>query len=324
MNYLVLTPDGVGSTYLQRALTLYLNSSGTDYYNTHELLNGLELDEDNNLYKRMMGYNQSIDRIVQLIKQNEGNLVSRLAQYHVENRLNGQWVERGKIEGTPEVLERNKKENYDQLYQTCNDVFKIVYCTRNPFEYALSWSLRNFTGKYNVYSIQERISTYDKHFSCSVDLKFMVNKLDQYKRYIYWVKDNFKDATEVKYEDIHEDIDEALCNITGKEYKFSDSWNFSLQEYTTMLYNLSKIYNKNLTYSDNFTEYQYSLVKQKKLFRHGIPIKMTTLQDKCKSVVNFLSSLETYNKWAVDSNEYSPISEQEILDKIKKEDLIYN
>ena len=54
-----------------------------------------------------------------------------------------------------------------------------------------------------------------------------------------------------------------------------------------------------------------------------MPIKMTTLQDKSKSVVNFLSSLETYNKWAVDSNEYPSISEEEILDKIEKEDLIY-
>jgi hypothetical protein len=39
-NYLILTPDGVGSTYLQRALTVYLHSAGLDYWNTHELLNG--------------------------------------------------------------------------------------------------------------------------------------------------------------------------------------------------------------------------------------------------------------------------------------------
>ena len=48
MNFLVLTPDGVGSTYLQRALTVYLNASGKEYYNSHELLNGLELDNNKN------------------------------------------------------------------------------------------------------------------------------------------------------------------------------------------------------------------------------------------------------------------------------------
>ena len=42
-NYLILTPHGVGSTYLQRALTVYLNSAELDYWNTHELLNGLSL-----------------------------------------------------------------------------------------------------------------------------------------------------------------------------------------------------------------------------------------------------------------------------------------
>ena len=46
MNYLILTPDGVGSTYLQRALTVYLNCAGKDYYNPHELLNGLQLKND--------------------------------------------------------------------------------------------------------------------------------------------------------------------------------------------------------------------------------------------------------------------------------------
>ena len=35
MNFLILTPDGVGSTYLQRALTIYLNTSGHEYFNTH-------------------------------------------------------------------------------------------------------------------------------------------------------------------------------------------------------------------------------------------------------------------------------------------------
>ena len=59
MNFLILTPDGVGSTYLQRALTVYLNASGEEYFNTHELLNGLSLDLNMNLYKVMRGYRQS-------------------------------------------------------------------------------------------------------------------------------------------------------------------------------------------------------------------------------------------------------------------------
>ena len=87
MNFLVLTPDGVGSTYLQRALTVYLNASGEDYYNTHEILNGLALDRNNNLFKVKKRYTQSISDICKLLDINQAKIVSRLAQYHVENRL---------------------------------------------------------------------------------------------------------------------------------------------------------------------------------------------------------------------------------------------
>ena len=89
MNFLVLTPDGVGSTYLQRALTVYLNASGPDYYNTHELLNGVELDFNGNLYKKMKGYSQSLSEICELLKSNKAKIISRLAQYRIDGRLAG-------------------------------------------------------------------------------------------------------------------------------------------------------------------------------------------------------------------------------------------
>jgi len=86
-NYLILTPDGVGSTYLQRALTVYLHSAGLDYYNTHELLNGLGLLEGN-LYKDFsLWYSQTLPEICGLLESTSNNLVSRIAQYHITNRL---------------------------------------------------------------------------------------------------------------------------------------------------------------------------------------------------------------------------------------------
>ena len=113
-NFLILTPDGVGSTYLQRALTVYLNASEHTYYNTHELLNGLALDSDFNLYKKWLGYRQSLQEISDMLDANQASLVSRLAQYHVERRLNGEMPEPPK--GVPtrlipaELLQRNQEE----------------------------------------------------------------------------------------------------------------------------------------------------------------------------------------------------------------------
>jgi len=142
MNFLVLTPDGVGSTYLQRALTVYLNASGDDYYNTHELLNGLSLDQNNNLYKMMKGYTQSLPEICELLKSNQAKIISRLAQYHVESRRKGYppippkgIVMHPRWQTNRTIMERNMLEDYEPFYNICNDIFdKKIYCTRDPFD----------------------------------------------------------------------------------------------------------------------------------------------------------------------------------------------
>ena len=43
MNYLILTPDGVGSTILQRLITMTLYMEKHNVMNTHELTNGIEI-----------------------------------------------------------------------------------------------------------------------------------------------------------------------------------------------------------------------------------------------------------------------------------------
>ena len=328
MNFLILTPDGVCSTYLQRALTVYLNASGEEYFNTHELLNGLSLDLNMNLYKVMRGYRQSLQEICDLLDANQGKLVSRLAQYHVENRSNGNIPTPPK--GVPqrpvpiEILERNSKEDYLPFYEKCNTTFdKILYCVRDPFEYSLSWGIRNITGKFNVYSMKERIETHGEDESYIVDLDFMKSKLDQYQRYLYWVKDNFSNAIEVVYDDLHNDVDLVLSNITGLDYSMKDEWGISLQEHSTLLYKMSLFYPIDLDYSDKLLRYQQTLIDDNKMFKDGMPIKMNTLQDKSKKVSNFLNCLETYNTFADSSNEFPLISEDQIYTRIERESEIY-
>lgn len=312
MNFLVLTPDGVGSTYLQRALTVYLNASGEDYYNTHEILNGLALDRNNNLFKVKKRYTQSISDICKLLDINQAKIVSRLAQYHVENRL----------ANDPPLTDT--KEDYEFFYSVCNDIYdKKMYCIRDPFEYALSWSIRNISGKFNVYSIKERIETHEQDVSFNIDLKYMESKLNQYNRYLYWVKDYFPEAIEVEYEDIHNDIDLLLKNLTGIDFDMRKDWGTSLQEYSTLLYKISRLnYNPSLGYSDKLIEYQNLLIEEKKL-RNGMPIKSNTLEEKSKKVINFSSSLELYNNWTESSNEFSKIEVDEISKRITKENKIY-
>lgn len=328
MNYLILTPDGVGSTYLQRALTVYLNSSGSSYYNTHELLNGLELDQDNNLYKEFKGYDQSVSEIALMLNKNTGNIVSRLAEYHVDRRLKGR-AAGNPITGenahhqSPEVSARNRTEDYSELYATCNSVFdKIVYCTRDTFEYSLSWSIRKLTGTLNVYSVSERMNTHgDSEYT--VDTEFMSRKLKQYDRYLTWVHDNFPNAIAVDYADMHTNIDGVLQDITGLDYAMKDDWGISLQEHSTMLYKLSSLFNPVLDYSDNLVEYTRSLIVSRRMIT-GIPVKMNTLADKRNKVTNFDACVDAYNTFARTSNQHTVINKSDIAERILTENNIYN
>ena len=87
MNYLVLTPDGVGSTLLQRSLTLYLNIAGYNYYNTHELLNGIECENFCAVKNFNLNYTQSLEKIQSVLLKNRAPLVSRIADYHADTRI---------------------------------------------------------------------------------------------------------------------------------------------------------------------------------------------------------------------------------------------
>jgi hypothetical protein len=313
-NYLVLTPDGVGSTYLQRALTVYLQCADLDYWNTHELLNGLG-NKDGSLYKDFnLGYSQTIHEICELLQSTSNSLVSRIAQYHIYRRL------------------KYKKENYQQLYDACNKKFdKIFYCTRDPFEYALSWSIRNNTNVLNVYSIKERISVHGEDVKQTVDLGYFNRKLEQYSAYEYWAKDNFNITRAVNYDDNHRDVDSMMKELTGLDHNVENRFGISLQDYSTVRYMTSMyMQTKDKKYVCNrdqaagaikLKQFIQSLLPKK--LPNEIPVKMNTMQDKQKRVINFDDAVEVYNKWTSTTNSHMPISSEEITKRIALESKIY-
>ena len=80
---LILTPDGVGSTLLQRAICVFGNIEDK-WINTHELTNGLSYSIDGILYKdNSHGYSQSLSDIILLLEKNNNNIIVRLAHYHL-------------------------------------------------------------------------------------------------------------------------------------------------------------------------------------------------------------------------------------------------
>jgi hypothetical protein len=315
-NYLILTPDGVGSTYLQRALTVYLQCADLDYWNTHELLNGLG-NQDGSLYKDWTHqYSQSLNKICNLLLVTGNLLVSRIARYHITNRL------------------KEHDEDYSIFYKECNRKFNnILFCERDPFEYALSWSIRSKSGKLNVYSVTERIDTHGVGVKEPIDLNHFQNKLDQYAEYEYWAEDNFNITKKINYDHLHNNIDLALKDITGLTHSVEDRFRISLQDYSRYRYLLS----------------MYKQTKDKQYFFNGIdiidemcnlhgmierlhctlrlpstmPIKMNTMANKRSRVTNFDQAVETYNNWALKGNRHAIVTEETIINKIDTEKQIY-
>ena len=88
------------------------------------------------------------------------------------------------------------------------------------------------------------------------------------------------------------------------------------------MYKISKIYNTNLQYSDNFLSYQRRLIEEGKLF-NNMPIKMNTLHDKARKITNFIECIDTYNGFIDSSNEFPVVSKSDIYKRIENEDKIY-
>jgi hypothetical protein len=317
MNYLVLTPDGVGSTLLQRALTVYLNAAGQEYYNTHELLNGLEIYKSAAVKSSNIKYEQTLVEIQKILEKNSANLVSRIADYHVRSRL------------------KERNENYDEFYKFCNQYYdKILYCTRDPYEYALSWSIRDNTRVLNVYSIDQRIEHHGINKQDSIDLDFFHSKLVQYQNYQYWVNDNFPDHVEVNYNSLNFNIDNEIEKIISiGNFKMFDKFNVSLNDYSKILYKMSLIKQKTINQlgvdksaivgTIKLYRYQNELIKQRKIISR-IPIKMNTLLDKKKRIQNFDDTVEVYNNWAKKTNSHQLIDTDSILNKISIENMYYD
>lgn len=194
MNVLILTPDAVGSTLLQRMLTIYMQFHNFDrpVINLHELTNGLakyyspefgrELVGKNMLQNG--GYHQTLQQVVELLSSVDHYKTSRLAHYHIRRR-------------------GDTHEQQVSFYRYLNENFYIIACRRtNVFEHGLSMTLNKVTKKLNVYNSHEKIDTFYEIYKSGVTLdpKVFERQLDAYKLYIDWSEQCFDIASYFNYE----------------------------------------------------------------------------------------------------------------------------
>ena len=207
MNVLILTPDAVGSTLLQRMLTIYMqfHAFSRPVINLHELTNGLaryyspefnqELVSKHTLEK--WGYHQSLLQVIEMLSSVDHYKTSRLAHYHL--------VRRG-----DSVAEQIPFYNY------LNDNFFVIACRRkNVFEHAVSMTLSTVTKKLNVYDVYEKVDTFYDMYKSGINLDAAVfeRQLTAYKNYIAWSEQYFDIGAYFNYEKDIPRLEQYILNL---------------------------------------------------------------------------------------------------------------
>lgn len=218
MNVLILTPDRVGSTLLQRVLTIYMLRREFDkpVINLHELTNGLESYYNTTLNQLVLGkprgtewgYYQSLSEITDLLKSADHYKTSRLANYHIINR-------------NDPIAEQLP------FYEYLNKNFYIISARRrNLFEHALSWAIHAHSKKLNVYSIKEKINVYADIYKnkITINKESYIGYLEKYKQYIQWADKYFHIQSIFNYDDSVNDLEQYILNLDFMKDTRHNSW----------------------------------------------------------------------------------------------------
>ena len=352
MNILILTPDRVGSTLLQRVLTVYMTSTCTydkPVINLHELSNGLMyyysetfkqfvLGKDtSDKWGDKWGYHQNLPEIIEFLKKADHYKTSRLAHYHLKRR-------------------QDSITNQTKFYNYLNDNFYIIGCQRkNVFEYALSWGINASSKRLNVYTHQDKINIYSNLYKNRITIspQSFVDYLDAYDDYIKWSKMYFNINDFFLYEEHVSNIESFIHNLdlfadTKTTWKsvFGLSWNdwnkcHKLMSDVVFDENVKLLSNNsnNLPTISSITQ-SLPALDQKFLFKHsktyiksinniqelvenktlvtGIPIKLQTLAEKKMIIKNFNELINVYNDWA-SANHYTHINANDIITDVTTE-----
>lgn len=233
MNVLILTPDAVGSTLLQRLITIYMQFHGYDrpVINLHELSNGLARHYNQRFGQEILGkkdatwgYHQSLEQIVELLSSVDHYKTSRLAHYHINNR-------------------QDSMADQIPFYQYLNDNFYIISCRRhNLFEHALSWCLNKVTKKLNVYTADEKIDSFFELYKDGIDLdpNSLIQTLNAYKSYLKWCDDHFDVASYFYYEEHLPRIENYILNLPifsqNKQLTWKDNFGITFDQWNMCHY----------------------------------------------------------------------------------------
>lgn len=206
MNVLILTPDAVGSTLIQRLITIYMQFHRYDQpvINLHELTNGLQKYYSTEFNRELLGrdraqwgYHQSLEQITELLATTDHYKTARLAQYHIRRR-------------------QDPVSDQVPFYKYLDDNFYIIACRRdNVFEHAISMCFNQITKKLNVFSPEDKINSFQAFYKDPVRLQpqNFVRTLNEYRDYISWADDHFNIGSYFYYDRELQNIENYVLGL---------------------------------------------------------------------------------------------------------------
>ena len=218
MNVLILTPDRVGSTLLQRLLTIYMlrKDFGKPVINLHDITSGLIKYYNHNLNQEVLGkpnrtlwgYYQNLNEIIDNLNSVDHYVTSRVAHYHM-------------------LARKDPIDEQIKFYEYLNNNFYIISCRRkNLFEHALSWVIRGHSKKLNVYSAEEKINHFYNIYKdkITVEQDGLNKYLQQYKDYIAWSDTYFNIQSYFYYDKEVQNIEKYILNLDFMSASKNNSW----------------------------------------------------------------------------------------------------
>lgn len=264
----------MGSTILQRLITLVLHIENVKVINTHDLVNKyLDLDKNKDILRNgKILYGQTLDEVQKVLEASNKNttLVSRLSKDHVDYR---------------------KDKNPEQFYEFVKNFYNtIISCEReNVFELTLSLAIKAKSEVYNVFDDADRKAVEQV---TEVDELYFLNKLKSYVKYKEWVDNNFPSISKITYESLINDTDRVLHDITGYRDTLKRYFGMPMSDILRLQYQSNNLSDREIIALSRYNETCDTLI-DKGILRE-VPIKNSTLEEKRQRITNFDRCLKIF------------------------------
>lgn len=212
MNILLLTPDAVGGTLLERLITIYAQFQHFDrpVIDVGHIELGIE-----KYFCPVFG--QEIVNSKKILTSENFNFTKKQCIADIISILDS--VKHYKICKLPHYNMLSRADSSDELapfYQYLNNNFFIITCRReNLFEHAISWALNKITKKLNVYSVDQKIFSFYELYQnkISIDPWSIIQALNNYKKYINWTETHFQLSSYYYYEKHLPNIEDYIFSL---------------------------------------------------------------------------------------------------------------